>query len=362
LCAATGAQYAVAVANGTAALHLAVLALGVRPGDIGLTSPITFVASANCIVYAGGNVRFVDVDPESALIRVDELERDVKRLCAAGRAPRLIVPVNITGHVADLPAVQRIAATCGAKVLEDAAHSLGATYTHAGRKYRSASCTHSDAAILSFHPVKHITTGEGGAVLTNDPSIARTVRNLRNHGIHRDSARLKRQDQGPWYYEQETLGFNYRVTDLQCALGLSQLKKLDRFVKRRRELAARYDSALSGAPLAEKFKSLATPTDQSASYHLYVVRVRQKSGESLVSVAARRKSLFMLLRESHIHAQVHYIPVPWQPYYQARLGTKQGDFPGAEEYYASCLSLPMYPKLTNAEQDRVIAALAEAPL
>lgn len=356
LCAATGARHAVAVSSGTAALHLAALAVGVGPGDTGITSAVTFVASANCVAYSGGEPHFADVDPETGLIDLASLEDVVGRLTRAGRPPKAIVPVDFAGQPADLPAVRAIADRCGAKVISDAAHSLGGAYTHAGQTYRAGCCAHSDLAILSFHPVKHVTTGEGGAVLTNNPALAARVRDLRTHGIHKDPARLTRPDEGPWYYEQAELGYHYRITDLQCALGLSQSRKLDRFVGRRNEIARRYDAALAEPPLAGWLTPLRTlPATATHAYHLYVVRLVRRPGESLDQLAARRKTLYLGLRERKIYTQVHYIPVPMQPFY----GGRADDHPGATAYYAGCLSLPMFPKMTDADVDRVIEALRE---
>ncbi len=254
------------------------------------------------------------------------------------------------------PAIRKIADACGAKLVEDAAHSLGATYTHEGRTFNAGSCAHTDMAILSFHPVKHITTGEGGAVLTNDPVLAQRLRDLRSHGIHRDPARLQRPGEGPWYYEQDALGYHYRITDLQCALGVSQLAKLDRFLALRREIAARYDAAFARAPFADMLEPLGKIEGQRHAYHLYVVRLREPGLERR---AALRKELFLFLRARGIFCQVHYIPVTWQPYYQKVRHTLESDCPGANAYYSGALSLPMFPKLSPGEQERVLAALAE---
>lgn len=352
LCEATGARYAVAVANGTAALHLACLAAGVGPGDVGITSTITFVASANAIRYAGGIARFCDVDPATGLISVPSLEAAVAR-----ERPKVVIPVDLTGAVADLPAVRDIASRCGALVIEDAAHSLGAEYDHAGRTYRAGSCAHADMAILSFHPVKHVTTGEGGAITTNDEAIYRALLDLRTHGITKDPTRLERAD-GPWYYEQHALGFNYRITDMQCALGTSQMKKLGRFVARRREIAARYDRAFAAAGAAERVSPLAVPANVRSSHHLYVVRLVARPDEALDSVMARRKRLYLGLAERRIFAQVHYIPVHTQPDFRAH-GMGGEDLPGASRYYASCLSLPMFPAMTDADIDRVVRAVVD---
>ena len=360
LSSATGARYAVAVSSGTAALHLAALAAGVSPGDTGITAAITFVASANCIAYCGGQPSFADVDPHTGLIDLASLEEQVQRLTRIGKGPRLIVPVDLTGQPADLPAVRVIAERCGAKVVEDAAHALGGAYEHKGTTFRAGCCAHSDMAILSFHPVKHVTTGEGGAVLTNDAGLAARLRNLRSHGIHRDAGRLTRADEGPWYYEQDALGFNYRITDLQCALGVSQMMKLHRFVERRNAVARIYDEALARAPLAGWLAPLKRrPATAIHAYHLYVVCLVRQPGETLEALALRRKALYVGLRERKIFTQVHYIPVPLQPYYQAQPGAADWHDSGAQAYYASCLSLPMYPLLSDSDVRRVVEALAQ---
>jgi UDP-4-amino-4,6-dideoxy-N-acetyl-beta-L-altrosamine transaminase len=358
LCTATGARYAVAVSSGTAALHLAALAAGVAPGDSGITSAITFVASANCIAYCGGQPAFADVDPETGLIDLPSLQTRVDELTRLGRPPRVIVPVDFAGQSADLPAVQVIARRCGARVIEDAAHSLGASYIHEGHTYRAGSCAHSDLAVLSFHPVKHITTGEGGAVLTNDEGLAERLRTLRTHGIHRDRRRLTRPDEGPWYYEQDELGYNYRITDLQCALGIAQANKLARFVERRNVLARLYDEAFSTSPLARWLKPLKRlPQTRMHSHHLYVVKLLRQPGEELHALAGRRRKLYLALRDHGIYAQVHYIPVPWQPYYQQHSSSQPSEMPGAAAYYSACLSLPLFPRMADGDVGRVVEAL-----
>ncbi|MBI5724206.1 MAG: UDP-4-amino-4,6-dideoxy-N-acetyl-beta-L-altrosamine transaminase [Planctomycetes bacterium] len=359
LCGVAGARYAVAVANGTAALHLAAIALGVGPGDTGIAPAITFTASANCLAYCGAKMRFADVDESSALIDVAKLAKQVKSLAAAGKTPKVIVPVDMCGQPADLPEIRKIADSVGARVLCDSAHSLGASYEADGAKHPAGCCLHSDAAILSFHPVKHITTGEGGAVLTNAPAIYARLRELRTHGIHKDAARFERTGEGPWYYEQAELGYNYRITDIQCALGISQLKKLGAFVARRRQIAARYDQTLSVKLLAEKLTPLRQLPGRESSYHLYVVRVRAGKGEGLDKVAELRKGLYEFLRQRKIFTQVHYIPVNWQPYYRKNHGSNFDECPSANAYYASCLSLPMYPAMTDDDQQRVIDSLTE---
>lgn len=347
LCEATGAKYAVAVANGTAALHLAALAAGVGPGDVGITSTVTFVASANCLRYAGGTARFTDIDPNTGHMSIASLEERVREV-----KPKVIVPVDLTGSVADLGAVQAIAKRTGALVIEDAAHSLGATYEVDGKTFRAASCAHADMAILSFHPVKHVTTGEGGAITTNDQGLYDELMDLRTHGITKDPKKLQKND-GPWYYEQRTLGFNYRITDMQCALGVSQMKKLGRFVERRRAIAAKYDAAFAKS---DRVQPLSVPAGVRSAYHLYVVRVTSKPGEDLATVAARRKALYLSLAEKKIFGQVHYIPVHTQPDFRAH-GMGQESLPGADAYYASCLSLPMFPAMSDADAARVIEAV-----
>jgi UDP-4-amino-4,6-dideoxy-N-acetyl-beta-L-altrosamine transaminase len=339
-----GSRYAVAVSSGTAALHLACLAAEVGPGDSGVTSPITFVASANCIAYCGGIPRFADVDPRTIALDPDSLE-DV---CAC-HPPRVIIPVDFAGHPADLPAIQRVARRHGAVVIEDAAHALGASYLHEGEEYRTASCAHTDMATLSFHPVKHITTGEGGAVLTNAPAYYQRLLELRTHGITRDASRLTRED-GPWYYEQQELGFNYRITDLQCALGLSQLRKLPEFVESRRRLVRCYEGLL--ADLANEVTLLLEAPGCRSSYHLLVARLDGRT--------RRRLEVFQRLHAEGIRVQVHYIPVHLQPWYQRRFGSRAGDFPHAEAYYAGCVSLPLFPGLSDADVGRVAAALRRA--
>ncbi len=349
----TGSKYAVAVANGTAALHLACLAAGVRPGDTGLTSTITFVASANAIRYAGGEPLLTDVDPDTGIMSVASLDARVRELESRGRSPKVIIPVDLAGSVAGLAAVRTIADRVGASVIEDAAHSLGATYMDGGKTVNAASCAHTQMAILSFHPVKHITTGEGGAITTNDDSLYRELLDLRTHGITKDAARMSKNE-GPWYYEQRTLGYNYRITDLQCALGVSQARKLGRFVARRRELASSYDAAFADS--YNLLTPLHIPDGVRSAYHLYVVRLMKREDEAIEAVAERRLALFQHLRGEGILPQVHYIPVHHQPDF-VRHGFGSGVFPGAEHYYAGCISLPMFPAMTNSDLDRVVQAV-----
>ena len=355
LCEATGAPYAVAVSSGTAALHLACLAAGVKADGYGLVPDITFVATANAVRYCGGTPVLVDVDPNTGLVSMSALKDAVAKLEQQGRKISTLMPVSFSGAVAELPAIESLAKSRGALVIEDAAHSLGARYDVKGETFRSGSCAHSDMAILSFHPVKHVTTAEGGAITTRDKGLYQTLCDLRTHGITKDPSRLSRND-GPWYYEQQSLGYNYRITDLQCALGVSQLKKLKRFVERRREIAARYDAAFATPELASSYQALEVRDAVRSSYHLYVVRLRARPGESNAQVAARRLALFTKLREAQVFAQVHYIPVHQQPDFIAA-GLSGASFPGADAYYASCISLPMFPAMADSDIDRVIEVL-----
>ncbi len=339
-----GAKYAVAVNSGTSALHIAALAAGVKKGDVGITSPITFVASANCIAYCGGTPRFADINPNTVNIDVDALEE----VCAQYE-PKIIVPVDFAGQPADLPQIKRIAEKYGAMVIEDAAHSLGASYSDDGIEYKAASCLHSDMAILSFHPVKLITTGEGGAVTTNDENIYQTLLELRSHGIAKSQDKLIRNE-GAWWYEQQTLGFNYRITDIQCALGLSQMKKLDSFVERRRELVKIYEEVF--ADLSEDVSFLLEANDKKSAYHLLVAM--------FPGGPERRKRVLDYLRTQNIWTQVHYIPVHFQPWYQENFGYRRGNFPNAENYYEGCLSLPLFPAMNDSDVERVAVAIREA--
>ncbi len=338
-----GARYAVAVSSGTSALHIATLAAGVGPGDLGITSPISFVASANCVAYCGGTPAFADVDP--ATVTLDPVCLEV--ICRQ-RAPKVLIPVDFAGQPADLPAIHRVAKHYGSLVIEDAAHALGAAYGHAGQQFRAGDCTHADMAVLSFHPVKHITTGEGGAVLTNQASLYERLLDLRSHGITKDSSRL-RDDHDPWAYEQQGLGFNYRLTDIQCALGLSQLRKLGAFVERRRAIVQAYGDALRD--LTGKVDLLIETPPRRSAYHLLVAR--------LAGGPDQRRRVFEHLLRRGIQTQVHYPPVHLQPWYRERYGFRTGDFPNAEAYAASCLSLPLFPAMSDGDVGRVVRALRD---
>ena len=334
-----GARFAVAVNSGTAALHAAYFAAGLQAGDDVLTSPVTFVATLNSSYYLGGGVRLADIDPETVL-----LDPALAREANNTERVRIIAPVHFGGQAADMPAISALAAERGWRVVEDAAHALGARYTANGREYQVGACAHSDLCCFSFHPVKHITTGEGGAVTTNDPALRDRLQRFRTHGITRDAGQL-RVNHGPWYYEQHDLGFNYRITDIQCVLGASQLRRIDEIVARRREIAALYDSLFAADA---DIRPTAVPSLSLGSYHLYVGRVP----------ARIRRKVFDLLREDGIGVNVHYIPVHTQPYQRTRLG--ELSLPNAEAYYAGAITLPMFPGVTDSDVRRVVNAVRTA--
>jgi UDP-4-amino-4,6-dideoxy-N-acetyl-beta-L-altrosamine transaminase len=344
----TGARHGVAVANATGALHLACLALGVGKGDLVWTSPNTFLASANCALYCGADVDFVDIDPRTYNLCVDKLETKLRAAQAAGRLPKVLIPVHFAGQSCDMRAIHALARQYGFRIIEDASHAVGADYE--GGKV--GNCRYSDITVFSFHPVKILTTGEGGMLLTNDDALHRQLGLLRSHGMVRDPADLEDQGQGAWYYEQHALGYNYRITDIQVALGLSQLGRLDAFVARRRAIAARYTALLADLPVTTPFQA----AYGESAWHLYPVWIQPGADGD---VAARRKAVFASLREQGIGVNVHYIPVPTQPYYR-KLGFAPGQFPAAERYYAGAISLPMYFSLSDAEQGQVVDALRKA--
>lgn len=334
LASAVGARYAVALNSGTAALHAAYFAAGIGPDHGIVTSPITFVATANAALYLAAPVHFADVD--------DTVMLDPRVVHAADDI-RVIVPVHFGGQVADLSGISTLAREHGWAVIEDAAHALGATYTTGdGRDYRVGGCAHSAMCCFSFHAVKHITTGEGGAVTTNDEALHRRLVRFRSHGITRDRAQCQRFD-GPWYYEQHDLGFNYRITDFQATLGTKQLARLPRFVARRREIAAQYDEAFAGV---EGVKPVAKPPCSSGSYHLYIIRVP----------AEVRLPVFEGLIEAGIGVNVHYIPVHHQPMHRS---AARASLPKAERYYSEAITLPMFPDLTDENVRTVVAKVDE---
>lgn len=344
----TGARYAVVVANGTAALHLACLALGVQAGDEVITSPITFLASANCVLYAGGKPVFADIEPERLTLDPQ------KAIKLVNRKTRGLIPIDFAGQPADLPNLYRLARQKGLFVLEDGCHAIGGTYSVRGKQYKIGGCHHADACVFSFHPVKGLTTGEGGAVTTNRRDIYEKLIQLRTHGVTKEPSVLKNKkmafDQGRskkpggWYYEMQMLGFNYRLTDFQCALGISQLARLDTFVEKRRAIAAFYDDAFKGFPLLETPHRIA---GSQSAYHLYPIQL------CLDQLKVSRHTVFEELRKQGLGVQVHYIPVHLQPFYQKR-GWRAGQFPMAEAYYERTLSIPVYPGLTKIQARRVV--------
>ena len=334
-----GAKYAVAVSSATAALHIACSAAGLSAGDTLWTSPNTFVASANCGRYCGADVDFVDIDPRTYNMSVEALK---EKLHSAEKKPKVIIPVHFSGQPCDMAEIYRHAKEHDITIIEDASHAIGAEY----QGDRIGSCKYSDMTVFSFHPVKIITTGEGGMVLTNDQDLYKQLKLLRVHGITRDVKQMSHND-GPWYYEQIALGYNYRMTDMQAALGRSQMERLPQFLERRRYLAKRYDELLKNLPLTLPYQMEST----NSSWHLYVVRLHQTAKISKVEI-------FKRMAERGITLNLHYIPVHLHPYYKA-LGFSAGDFPMSEQYYDAVFTLPLYYGLTDAQQDMVVYALKE---
>lgn len=328
-----GARYGVAVNSATSALHIACLALGLGPGDRLWTSPITFVASANCGRYCGADVDFVDIEPATALMSVAALEAKLAQAEQEGTLPKVVVPVHLTGSSCDMAAIGSMAERYGFAVLEDASHAIGGRY----RDEAVGNCRHSDITVFSFHPVKIITTGEGGLASTNDPVLAQRMAELRSHGIVREAERFERPAAGPWVYEQQQLGFNYRITDLQAALGLSQLERLDEIVAERNRQLQRYRALLADLHV----QLLEVHEDVFSSVHLAVIRLQQATTE-------QHRHVFEGLRAAGIGVQLHYSPVHLQPYY-LRLGFHEGDFPEAEAYACNAISLPLFPGLQEED-------------
>lgn len=340
-----GARHALAVNSATSALHIACLALGLTSGDTLWTSPITFVASANCALYCGAEVDFVDIDPRTYNLCPAALARKLEQAKATGTLPKIVVAVHLCGQPCDMAAIHQLAQQYGFKVIEDASHAIGGKY----RGEFIGSGRYSDITVFSFHPVKIITTAEGGMVLTNDADLAQRMSLLRSHGITRDPEQMTHEADGPWYYQQIGLGFNYRMTELQAALGVSQMQRLDNFVARRHELAQRYDDLLSGLPLTTPWQH----PDSYSGLHLYVIRL------DLDKCTRSHLEIFQHLRAAGVGVNLHYIPVHTQPYYQ-KLGFRSGDYPQAEQYYREAISLPMYQSLSDEQQDEVVTALRQA--
>lgn len=337
-----GARHAIAVNSATSALHIACLALGVGPGDYVWTSPITFVASANCARYCGAEVDFVDIDPRTYNMSVARLEEKLVQAAEVGKLPKVVIPVHLCGQPCEMEAIHALSLKYGFRIIEDASHAIGGRYK--GKAIGNS--RYSDITVFSFHPVKIITTGEGGMALTNDPELHNHMARLRSHGVTRDPAEMTQAPDGPWYYQQIELGFNYRMTDIQAALGLSQMQRLDDFVATRHELAKNYNELFKKCPVSIPWQH----GDSYSGLHLYVVRLK------LEEIKASHREVFERLRVAGIGVNLHYIPVYRQPYY-ARLGFNPGDFPEAERYYAEAISLPMYPALTKEQQAEVVQRL-----
>lgn len=340
-----GAKHALAVNSATSALHIACIALGLGPGDWLWTSPVTFVASANCGLYCGAQVDFVDIDPRTYNLCPQALESKLIEAEKSGKLPKVVVAVHLCGQSCDMATIHALSKRYGFKVIEDASHAIGGKY----KGDFIGNGRYSDITVFSFHPVKIITTAEGGMALTNDAELANKMALLRSHGITRDPAQMTHEPDGAWYYQQVDLGFNYRMTELQAALGVSQMARLDQYVTRRHELAARYDSLLADLPVTGPWQH----QDSYSGLHLYVIRLQ------LDRITNTHRQVFDALRDKGIGVNLHYIPVHTQPYYQ-QMGFNAGDFPEAEHYYAEAISLPMFQTMSEAQQDEVVAALRSA--
>tara|TARA_R110002110_G_scaffold415719_1_gene654208 strand:- start:45185 stop:46363 length:1179 start_codon:yes stop_codon:yes gene_type:complete len=344
----TGASYGLALNSATSALHLACLALGLESGDVLWTSPITFVASANCALYCAAKVDFVDIDPRTYNISVAALEEKLAKAKAINSVPKVLVVVHFAGQSCEMKAIKILCEQYGVSIIEDASHAVGADYLNK----KVGCCEYSDISVFSLHPVKIITTGEGGLALTNDKNLHQKMILCHSHGVTRNEELMTEPSHGPWYYEQIDLGFNYRMTDLQAALGLSQLKRADQFVARRRALAKQYFEMLSDCSVTLPYQH----PDSDSSYHLFPIVLELENRAERKQV---RKSVFVKLREANIGVNVHYIPVHTQPYYQ-NLGFHWGDFPNAESYYFGTISLPLHHGMTDKEQIYIVQSLQRA--
>jgi UDP-4-amino-4,6-dideoxy-N-acetyl-beta-L-altrosamine transaminase len=337
-------KHAVAVNSATSALHIACLALGLKAGDWLWTSPITFVASANCGLYCGAQVDFVDIDPLTYNLCPDALEVKLVEAEKVGKLPKVLVVVHLCGQPCNLMRIHALSMKYGFSVIEDASHAIGSKY----KGEFVGSCRYSDITVFSFHPVKIITTAEGGMAVTNDPELAAKMALLRSHGITRDPAQMTHSSDGPWYYQQIELGFNYRMTELQAALGISQMQRLNGYVKRRHEIASQYNKVFADLPMSTPWQH----PDGYSSFHLYVIRLR------LDCISKSHATVFRDLLQQGIGVNLHYIPVHLQPYFQ-RMGFKVGDYPQAERYYADAISLPMYAGLTEANLEKLSRSMYE---
>jgi UDP-4-amino-4,6-dideoxy-N-acetyl-beta-L-altrosamine transaminase len=340
----TGSQYALAVNSATSALHIACLALGLGEGDWLWTTPVTFVASANCGLYCGAKVDFVDIDSATYNMCPEKLEQKLITAKANGTLPKVVVPVHLCGQPCDMASIAKLAKEYGFKVIEDASHAIGGQY----HDQPIGNCAHSDITVFSFHPVKIVTTAEGGAALTNQKDLADKMALLRSHGITRDPELMDGASHGGWYYQQVDLGFNYRMTELQAALGVTQMQRLDEFVAARHVLSKRYNQLLSELPLVLPYQLENT----YSGLHLFVIRLK------LDEISLTHKQVFDALRENGIGVNLHYIPVHTQPYYQA-MGFAEGDFPESERYYQEAISLPMFHGMTEEQQNTVVRVVTE---
>ena len=339
-----GVKYAIAVSSATAALHIACLAIGLGDQDYLWTSPNTFVASANCGLYCGAKIDFVDIDPNTYNLSIDELTHKLDKAERQGSLPKVLVPIHFAGQSCEMDKIAALSKQYGFQVIEDASHAIGSKYQNKA----IGCCEYSDLAVFSFHPVKIITTGEGGMVLTNRADLYEKLLRLRSHGITRNPDLMQGESHGAWYYQQLELGFNYRMTDIQAALGASQMQRLDEFIARRQFLAERYNHLLKDLPITLPYQH----PDTRSSWHLYVIRLH------LDKISKTHRQVFEELRQANIGVNLHYIPVHTQPYYQ-NIGFKWGDFPKSETYYASAISIPLYYGLSKEDQNRVADNLRE---
>jgi UDP-4-amino-4,6-dideoxy-N-acetyl-beta-L-altrosamine transaminase len=341
-----GVQYAVTVNSATNALHIACLALGVGKGDVVWTTPITFVASANCALYCGATVDFVDIDSRTYNLSVERLAEKLSLAEKDGKLPKVVIPVHLCGQSCDMVGIHALSQKYGFKIIEDASHAIGGKY----KREPIGNCSYSDITVFSFHPVKVITTGEGGMAVTNDTALAKQLRLLRSHGITSTAADMQpRSAQEIWNYQQIDLGFNYRMTDIQAVLGVSQMQRLNEFVSKRHIIAKRYDIMLADIPVVAPWQH----SDSFSGYHLYVIRLK------LDEINKTQRQFYDALHTAEILVNLHYIPVYRQPYYE-RMGFSPGYCPDAEQYYSEAISIPLYPGLTEAQQDKVVAVIREA--
>lgn len=341
---ACNAKYAVAVNSATSALHIACIALGLGKGDSLWTTPNTFVASANCGLYCGAQVDFVDIDPRTYNLSVKALEEKLIIAEKEDKLPKVVIPVHFSGQPCDMAAIHALSQKYGFKIIEDASHAIGGKY----KGEPIGNCRYSDITVFSFHPVKIVTTAEGGMAVTNNPKLAEQLNLLRSHGITRDETLMTKPADGPWYYQQIELGYNYRMTDMQAALGVSQMQRLNEYVTKRHELAERYNEILKDQPVTLPWQS----EDSYSGLHLYVIRLQ------LDKISKTHLEVFNGMREAGILVNLHYIPVHLQPYYQ-EIGFKEGQFPEAEQYYKEAISLPMFPTLTEEQQNQIVSTLKE---